>query len=241
MKEIAPTQESFQEISAAAQRLLNGLAALDDTGVRAPSLLSGWTRGHVLSHLACQVPALERLLEWARTGVETPQYADRQARGAEIAAGAGRPAALLVADVRETAAHFQRSIEELPGPAWKATIKPFTGETCTPQRVLVIRLRELELHHIDLRLGYGFTDIPETALRIIFDDVTGYFAQAPGVPTFTLRDDEGAVIARFGTGSGPTVSGTLAEALAWLSGRSDGAGLDTGAGTAQLPTLPKWI
>ncbi|GAB2960258.1 maleylpyruvate isomerase family mycothiol-dependent enzyme [Streptomyces pseudoechinosporeus] len=237
MKELEPTAATFREIGAAADRLLADLGALGDDDIAAPSRLPGWTRGHVLSHLARQVPALERLMEWARTGVETPQYANRQARDAEIEAGAHRPAADLVMDVRETATHFQRTVEELPAPAWNATIRPFTGELCTPRRILVIRLRELELHHVDLDVGYDVADIPATARSIVLDDVLGYYAAAEGVPDFTLRDSDGEELARFGTG-GPVVSGEPADLLAWLAGRASGARLDT---TSDLPVLPSWL
>ncbi|MFH8569986.1 maleylpyruvate isomerase family mycothiol-dependent enzyme [Streptomyces sp. NPDC017993] len=237
LKEIPPTRESFAALDAAAERLLAGLVGLDDHGIGQPSTLPGWTRGHVLSHLARQAPALERLLEWARTGVETPQYASREARDTEIEAGAHRTAAALVADVRETAAHFRRTVARLPAPAWQATIRPFTGELCTPRRILVIRLRELELHHVDLAIGYRVDDIPAPALEIILADVLGYYAEAADVPDFTLRDGQGAVLARFGTG-GPVVSGSRAAALGWLSGRTAGSGL---VSTGELPVLPKWL
>ncbi|MEU9111697.1 maleylpyruvate isomerase family mycothiol-dependent enzyme [Streptomyces sp. NPDC048483] len=237
MKEIPPTPESFAVIDAATDRLLDGLARLDDGDIAAPSRLPGWTRGHVLSHLARQAPALERLLQWARTGVETAQYPDRRARDAEIEAGAGGPAAALVTDVRTSAAHFRRTIEELPEPAWRATVRPFTGELCTPCRILVIRVRELVLHHVDLDIGYDVADIPAPARQIVLDDVLGYYAEAEGMPDLTLRDPEGALLARFGTG-GPVVSGTPADLLGWLAGRSTGTGLD---GTAPLPALPPWL
>ncbi|MGG2460872.1 maleylpyruvate isomerase family mycothiol-dependent enzyme [Streptomyces sp. RGM 3693] len=238
MKEIPPTPESFGELAAAADRLLSGLAGLTDADVSAPARLPGWTRGHVLCHLARQAPALERLLTWASTGVETPQYPDRATRDAEIEAGAHRSAAALIADVRETAAHFQHTVETLPEPAWQATIRPFTGELCTPQRVLVIRIRELELHHVDLDLGYRVADIPAPARAVILADVLGYYAQAADVPDFALRDDAGAELARYGTG-GPVVSGSPADALAWLSGRSTGTGLRSTTGP--LPVLPRWL
>ncbi|MFJ9850459.1 maleylpyruvate isomerase family mycothiol-dependent enzyme [Streptomyces sp. NPDC101150] len=235
MKEIPPTPESFEVIAAATDALLAGVAGLDDKDIAAPSRLPGWTRGHVLSHLARQAPALERLLEWARTGVETAQYPSRAARNAEIEAGAQGPAATLLTDVRTSAAHFRRTIEELPAPAWKATVRPFTGELCTPCRILVIRIRELVLHHVDLDIGYDVADIPEPARRIVLDDVLGYYAEAEGTPDVTLRDPEGALLGRFGTG-GPAVSGTPADLLAWLSGRSTGTGL-----TGQPPALPPWL
>ena len=61
---------------------------LDD--LREPSRLPGWTRGHVVTHVARNAEGLCRLLRWARTGIETPMYPSIQARDAAIEAGAGR-------------------------------------------------------------------------------------------------------------------------------------------------------
>lgn len=88
--------------------------------------------------------------------------------------------------MREAAADLQRSVEELPEAAWGAVIRPFTGELCTPQRILVIRLRELEVHHVDLAVGYTFADIPGPARDMILADVAGYLAQAQGMPDIGL-------------------------------------------------------
>ena len=64
-----------------------------------PSLLPGWTRAHVLGHLAGNADALTNLLTWARTGVETPMYASPEARDAEIDRRAALPPAELEAEV----------------------------------------------------------------------------------------------------------------------------------------------
>ncbi|MGW4273478.1 maleylpyruvate isomerase N-terminal domain-containing protein [Streptomyces seoulensis] len=237
MKELDPTPAVFRELDRAAERLLTAAAPLSDAAVTGPSRLPGWTRAHVLSHLAAQAPALERLLTWARTGVRNDQYADRAARDAEIEAGSLLPAAALVARVRESARSWQRAVETLPGPAWDATIVPFTGERCTPRRILVIRLRELVLHLVDLDVGHEMAGIPATARDIVLADVIGYYAEAGKTPAFTLSDAAGVELARF-AGGGPVVSGERAELLAWLSGRGDGALLDAPGG---LPALPPWI
>jgi maleylpyruvate isomerase len=174
--------------------------------------------------------------------VETPQYANRSARDAEIEAGAHRSAAELLDHVRKSAGQFLRTVEELPSPAWNATIRPFTGELCTPRRILVIRLLELELHHVDLAVGYEVADVPASARDIVLDDVLGYYAAAEGVPDFRLYEAgrDGKELARFGAG-GPVVSGERADILAWLAGRTarDGARLHTASG--ELPVLPPWI
>ncbi|WP_369218253.1 maleylpyruvate isomerase N-terminal domain-containing protein, partial [Streptomyces flavofungini] len=59
MKEIDPTPAAFDELDRAAERLLVAVAGLSDAEATAPSRLPGWTRAHVLSHLAAQAPALE--------------------------------------------------------------------------------------------------------------------------------------------------------------------------------------
>ncbi|MFE7857340.1 maleylpyruvate isomerase family mycothiol-dependent enzyme [Streptomyces sp. NPDC057403] len=236
MKEIDPGSAIFGELDRAAERLLTAAATLSDTAMTAPSRLPGWTRAHILSHLAAQAPALERLLTWARTGVRTDQYADRAARDSEIEAGALLPAAALMARLRDTTRSWQRAVEALLAPAWNATVVPFTGETCTPRRILVIRLRELTLHLVDLDIGLEVSDIPSTARDVVQDDVVGYYTEAENVPAFTLRDTEGMELDRF-NGGGPVVTGTRAELLAWLSGRRASVPHAPGG----LPVLPPWI
>jgi len=93
-------------VGAATDRLLATAAALRDARAREPSLLPGWSRGHVLTHIARNADGLANLLRWAGTGRETPMYASAASRSADIEAGAGRPAAELTADVAGTAAAF---------------------------------------------------------------------------------------------------------------------------------------
>jgi maleylpyruvate isomerase len=88
------------EITEETERLLDTAAAFTDDEVRQPSLLPGWTRGHVLTHVARNADGGTRLLTWARTGIPTPEYASPAARADEIEAGHGRPAGELLHDVR---------------------------------------------------------------------------------------------------------------------------------------------
>jgi maleylpyruvate isomerase len=72
----AAAAELSARLAAATQRLQDTVAGLTDQQAREPSLLPGWSRGHVLTHLARNADSLRNLLIWARTGVETPQYAN---------------------------------------------------------------------------------------------------------------------------------------------------------------------
>ncbi|WP_017594964.1 maleylpyruvate isomerase family mycothiol-dependent enzyme [Nocardiopsis potens] len=228
---------TFRQVVRATDRARERIGALTDEDVRAPSLLPGWSRGHVLSHLARQAEGLGRLLEWARTGVENPQYPDRASRDAEIEAGAHRPAAELAADVAATAQELNRAFAELPAPAWSAEVRPFSGGPSTPERILVFRLRELAVHLVDLDVGTGFADLPGDECETLLGDLAAYYRRHPDTPAMLLRDDSGAEAARFGSG-GAEVTGSRADLLAWLTGRSPGTGLTA---APALPALPPWI
>src|SRR2546430_5157230 len=110
-------RRSMARIGEATDRLLASAAALTDARAGEPSLLPGWTRGHVLTHVARNGDGLGNLLRWARTGTETPMYASREARRADIEAGAGRSPAGPAADVPATAIAFPAQAARLPAGA----------------------------------------------------------------------------------------------------------------------------
>ena len=51
-------------------RLIAALAGLDDAALDGPTLLPGWNRRYLLSHIANNAGALRNLTYWARTGEE---------------------------------------------------------------------------------------------------------------------------------------------------------------------------
>jgi uncharacterized protein (TIGR03083 family) len=90
-------------IQEATGRLLATSAALTDAQAREPSLLPGWTRGHVFTHIARNADGMVNLLRGACTGTPIPIYPSTGARDDDIMAGADRPAVDLATDVRESA------------------------------------------------------------------------------------------------------------------------------------------
>ncbi|WP_328512071.1 maleylpyruvate isomerase family mycothiol-dependent enzyme [Streptomyces sp. NBC_00376] len=147
------------------ERFIATVRTLSDAQIRQPSLVPPWTRGHTITHVARAGDSLCRLLAWARSVVETPQYSSMESRAAEIDAGAARPTAELVADVAAGADRFAEAVRALPEDAWQAEVRMRTGELRTPHTLVPARLRELEVHHADLAAGYGFADIPPAAAR----------------------------------------------------------------------------
>src|SRR5262252_2896719 len=122
--------------------LLADLAGLPDEALTAPTALPGWTRRHLLAHLAANAGALRNLLYWARTGEERRMYASQQQRDADIAAGAARPAGELRAWVESSAAALAADLDSLPGPAWEATVITAQGLTRVAAEVPWMRVRE---------------------------------------------------------------------------------------------------
>ena len=234
---------SLDRLAAATERLLATATALGDAQVREASLLPGWTRGHVLTHLARNADGMVNLLRWARTRTPTPMYASAESRAADIEAGAGRPAADLAADVRESAAALAAEAAGMPDDAWTAQVRALNGPPFPALGVLERRLSEVEIHHVDLAAGYSPADWPEDFLSEALPRVAESFAGRDDMPPcvawaegakdpFRLGPDQSgqpAVIIR----------GQPADLLAWLLGRGDGATL-TVAGGGALPELPPW-
>jgi maleylpyruvate isomerase len=238
-------RRSMARIGEATDRLLAAAAALTDEGAREPSLLPGWTRGHVLTHVARNADGLANLLRWARTGTETPMYASREARQAGIEEGAGRSAAGLATDVAATAIAFAAEAASLPDGAWAAQVQGLTGPPIPARGVLDWRLREVEIHHVDLAAGYRPADWPPEFVTASLPPIAGEFAGREDTPSCLLQPD--------GPGPGPfqigperpttqqvLVHGSPASLLAWLTGRDDGSGLRVAGGGAAVPSLPPW-
>lgn len=228
------------ELDEATARLLRTVAALGADDVAAPSLLPGWTRAHVLTHLARNADAFVNLLTSARTGEEIPMYASPEARSADIEAGAGRGPADLMDDLRRSAQRFTAAVAEMPVEAWGATVQARRGPW--PAAMLVWgRLREVEVHHVDLGVGYRPADWPDAFAQRLLHEVATGLAGDPAAPAMVLRFDGVRHELVVGDPEGaPTVTGPAPELAAWLTGRSAGEVL-TVTPDGPLPTPPEWI
>jgi maleylpyruvate isomerase len=127
--------------------------------VRQPSLLPGWTRGHVLSHLARNADAIARTLAGAARGERIPMYDGEAERDADIQAGAGRPAEEIVEDVAASARRLDETWSGLSDSAWQREAVTRTGPL-PALRMIGTRWREVEIHRVDLADGYGPGDWP---------------------------------------------------------------------------------
>lgn len=135
--------------------LIDQLAGLTDDQARSPSLLPGWSVGHVLSHIARNAQGQMRMIVAAGRGEVGVMYpGGREGRAADIEAGAGRPAAELVDDVRVTADDLVRAWSQLDDEAWQRIGSTVNGDLPVSS-VPLSRWREVTVHHADLGPGVG--------------------------------------------------------------------------------------
>lgn len=249
-----PQLDPLRDLAAvrdATDELLAGVSAMEPSAVAGASRLPGWTRGHVITHLARTADALINLLIWARTGVETPAYVDSETREKDIAEGSARELGEQVADLRASHENFLRAAGSLPEAAWAAQVSERSGRVLAAAEIPWERLVQVRLHHVDLDIGYNFDDLPEKfvsrELAVVINDLSG----REGVAPVRLRLADGASMGvtqakgwerSIGAADQPevTVTGSAGALLAWLTGRSRGDDLEA-MPSGPLPNLPPMV
>ncbi|MFC9589799.1 maleylpyruvate isomerase family mycothiol-dependent enzyme [Streptomyces sp. NPDC056944] len=223
-------ERDLASVHEATDRLLAAAASWDNAATAEPSRLPGWTRGHVLAHVARNADALVNVLQGR------PMYADAATRDADIARDAGRPLDVHLADLRDSGDRFQAAGAE---PAdWSRTVELRNGVTDSASRIPFRRWVEVALHHVDLGVGYELEDLPEEFVLREIDFLAERFAGHKDVPSTAVRADDGHIWTTGGGAEGGpvAVSGPAPELLGWLAGRRDGSALKTEGGP--LPELP---
>ncbi|GGR03726.1 maleylpyruvate isomerase [Streptomyces cinereoruber] len=221
------------------ERLHASAAALTDDDVGAPSLLPGWTRAHVLTHIARSADSRTRLLTAARTGADLAQYDDEAQREREIEEGAGRPAAELAADLRGALGGFLTTAAEHPDTEWEVPVRRLGGGMRPVRGAVGSMLREVEVHHTDLGRGHRPADWPPFFIARELATTAAGLRERDDAPGMVLIADEDRVLRPVGGGRGPRVSGPATALLGWLTGRADGHGLTLDP-PGPLPDVPAW-
>jgi maleylpyruvate isomerase len=210
-----------------------------DQQAREPSLLPGWSRGHLLTHISRNADGLRNLLIWARTGVQTPMYRYLDERSEAIERGAGRSAAELLADLDGSAAALDAESTQLTEAAWATQVIGVMGEQHPAWYALWRRLTEVEIHHVDLGVAYSPANWPEAFATYCLEQAAASFAGRQS-PAATLRSDDAPVEVQIGAPGNQhdtTVTGPVRTLLAWLTGRGSGDGL-AAEPAGPLPALP---
>jgi maleylpyruvate isomerase len=229
----AGSLERLAESTTAMIRTVDGLTADD---LAAPSLLPGWTRAHVVAHLALNGEALAGVLDGLAHGTDVTMYRSDEARDGDIDELATADPAELRVRLLAACTAFADAVPRVPADEWERLV-PRTpgGSPFRAADTVRMRHREVEIHHADLGAGHTHTAWPPAFVADLVDTVVVDRAgDGPFLVRATDLDREWSV----GSGAGPVVSGTGADLGWWLTGRGQGGGLEVSGGP--LPTLGPW-
>jgi maleylpyruvate isomerase len=243
---VADIEMVREMVRQASGRLLRAAGALGDDDLAAPSALPEWTRAELLTHVARNADGFRRMADGAHDRAVADMYPGGAAgRAADIAAGRGRSAREVLPDLRRSIDALYDTWQRLPADRWDAVGRTITGER-TIAATVTARLREVEIHHVDLDVGYAPADwpvsfvareldealrtLPERALRGRPQLDARYRIEAVDHGrswTVVLHGARVAVHEDHATSSAPgdadaVVSGWGCELLAWLYGRDAG-------------------
>ncbi|MBO0810146.1 MAG: maleylpyruvate isomerase family mycothiol-dependent enzyme, partial [Actinobacteria bacterium] len=173
----------------------------------------------------------------AVTGQRVQQYpGGARGRAREIEDGAHRPAAELLADLRAAAAALEHDWHALPERGWGLMTTTLVARRPVSQGVLA-RWREVEVHHVDLAVGYGPADWPAGFVAVFLPrtirSLPGRAQDVPDGYRWCLHDETSgtswrvtaaAVTAGHGPADAPDAEISAAgwQLLAWLLGRGNG-------------------
>lgn len=212
--------------------LMATVESLSDSEMSAPSLCEGWTRAHVIAHLASNGRALVKLVDWARTGEEQQLYASPEARAEEISELAALPREELVGRLRESAAFFAEQAQQLVG-ALTVDAVHLHGSEIPATSIVALRIAEVVVHHHDLDTAWTIEEAdPDSLLNALEAAVRNLRSKAvPGMTLVTEERDEWVI------GDGALrVASDREGMLEWLA-HGDARNIEA---DGPLPTLPSW-
>jgi maleylpyruvate isomerase len=232
-------EQSRQWMQLGAELVTTAIANFDEQDFDVQSQLPGWTRKHLIAHLAANGDAIGNLVHWAATGEVTPMYPSPEARAADIEIGSRKSGSELGLWFSESAARLDEGMSALTAEQWTHEIVTAQGRTVPASETPWMRSREVMIHAVDLDSGVGFDDLPEEFLRALCDDIVTKRASADGPTAIVLVSDTADQWTIPGPGDPVQVTGSLAAITAYLAGRQF-SGLTT-SGNDEVPELSAWL
>lgn len=220
----------------ATARYLQDLDSLTETGQAAPSVLPGWTRGHVVAHVARHGVATAEALHVVLQGRDAVLYPSPEQRAADIDALAGAPLHELRRATLEAAGLCHEAIQAVLHRGDEALAErrvhvfPGSERSMDVTETILTRWREVEIHHADLAGGYGPADWPAAFTDHVLEVVVA--DRGHECDLVLVTPDRDVVV---GSAGGLRVEGTAAGLAWWLLGRPAVPEL-----TGRLPQLSPW-
>ena len=226
------------ELHKAATALTAAMDRIPDGGERAPSTLPGWSRGHLLAHIAGICDALARQVEYGRRG-ETVELYDGgvEGRNQAINLAAGHSLSQHRDDVAAAMRRALTAFDALNEDEWQTRIAFRNGVIFDAGLAL---WRELVIHTSDLDAGTG----PETWNRDFCSHLFDFLAaRVPAETKLVLQPVALPPLALGAGGSTVVVSGMVTDIAAWLAGRKpslDSLRATAAGDSTDLPVLLPW-
>ncbi|WP_210443301.1 maleylpyruvate isomerase family mycothiol-dependent enzyme [Nocardioides sp. SYSU D00065] len=223
-------------IARADRALVRTVDSLSDHQYAEASQLPGWTRAHVVAHVALNAEGLAGVLHGAHTGAPAPVYASVEARDADIEALAAAGPGELRERLLAATSRFAAALDAMHEQDWDGRFERTPGGPVVALvNVPLMRLREVEIHHVDLDAGYSPADWPREFCVLLLASMTKRDYPEPFLVRPTDVDGEW----RYGEGpGGPVVTGPSAALGWWLTGRGSGEGLTSDS--TRLPEVRPW-
>lgn len=211
-----------KRIAEATQALLGDTIVLSDTDWASATRLPGWTRAQVAQHLARSADAMRQVTLAAADGRQRPFYPSDERRLADVQAGVGRSGLDLQIDLDTTAGGLDEAFGLVTD--WKAPVLLPIGEY--PLSALAVaRLHEVVLHHVDLKVGFELAGIEVVTASWLLQWAALVLRTHVGLPAYLLESESGVREEVGSVGTPRTATGTDAALWGWLTGRTDGEGV----------------
>ncbi len=202
-------------------RLLDELARLDDETAQQPSLLPGWSVAMLVTHLARNADSHTGMVEGAAVGEARTPYPSPERREADIEAGRGRAAAEVVADLRSSIARLEATWAATPDEVWELAATRTDGGPYPIVELPFQRWREVEVHLVDLGVGFTHHEWDEAYVEAELEEAVGSLGErlSPGTGMVVTDTDTGRTWTAGAERTTAQVSAPRRDLLAWLLGR----------------------
>lgn len=197
--------------------LLAAVQQMRGASFAAPSRLPGWSRAHVVGHLALNARSHVRLLESAARGEQGEQYpGGAAARAAAIESSADTPPPALIDELDAAVEALESAWADATPPTWEGTGRQASGAVIKMSDLPFLRWREVLVHLTDLDVGVESDAWPSLYLRLELE--RGKMAWAAARPMgLTLLPDRANEL-------------PVHQRVEWLVGRRQVDGLPAGPG-----------
>ncbi len=238
MSDLADLDHRLPHLAEAGQRLVRSVDRLTGDDWTAPSLLPGWSRAHVAAHLALNGEGLSGMLRGEVEREPVPMYESQDRRDGDIEKLSGADPAEIRERLLASTVTFQEALQAVPPDVWEGRFERTRGGPTLPLRAApLMRVREIEIHHVDLDVGYSPDDWPPVFAEELVDGMLKRQQPDSAFLVRPLDTDRTWEVGEPGDDA-VVVTGPVAHVAWWLTGRTPSEQVSCSRG--ELPQIGGW-